>query len=369
MKREEDDFAAWRSRKENQASPFPYVYPDMPPQFRRYHRFTRTLFLLEWVSLLTLIAGLLLEGIVILFRGIGKPMGDREALAAGGSSSQYRAVPLIGIRKDFDVKFAQKEKEEICMIRLDSPIWKKLSSAGNDADRWLRELVEGNGELRENIEVVAEDLSHQLSWYSATSYALPHLAALCSRLSKEDKVYLIAQLGAAIAAEAVEPLEPDTEAYREFHEGLEGLRRETVPLLTDPEVHTKLCGEAELGTMFALGALAVVGDRKHAYDLWYLSGSTWEEGPAACVCGWEDETVSLAEPLEFLEPAEIGLWDRHSLEDEAVWLYGLLSLIGDEMMPPFFPLCTAPGPARSAESKNPGGHGWTGLWKSAERGL
>ena len=65
-----------------------------------------------------------------------------------------------------------------------------------DADRWLRKLVEGNGELRENIEVVAEDLSHQLSWYSATSYALPHLAALCSRLSKEDKVYLIAQMRA-----------------------------------------------------------------------------------------------------------------------------------------------------------------------------
>ena len=111
------------------------------------------------------------------------------------------------------------------------------------------------------------------------------MAALCPRLSKEDKVFLIAQMGAAIAAEAVEPLEPDTEAYREFQEGLEGLRRETVPLLTDPEVHKPLCGEAELGTMFALGALAVVGDRKHAYDLWYLSGSTWEEGPAACECG------------------------------------------------------------------------------------
>lgn len=224
------------------------------------------------------------------------------------------------------------------MIRLDAPIWKELSSAGNDADRWLRDLMEGNGELRENIDVAAEDLSHQLSWYSATSYALPHLAALCSRLSKEDKVYLIARMGAAIAAEAVEPLEPDTEAYREFHEGLEGLRRETAALLTDPEVHTKLCGEAELGTMFALGALAVVGDRKHAYDLWYLSGSTWEEGPAACECGWEDETVSLTEPPEFLEPAEIGLWDRHSLEDEAVWLYGLLSLTGDEMIAPILPL-------------------------------
>ena len=29
------------------------------------------------------------------------------------------------------------------MIRLDAPIWKKLSSAGNDVDRWLRELMEG----------------------------------------------------------------------------------------------------------------------------------------------------------------------------------------------------------------------------------
>lgn len=83
MRREEDDFTVWRSRKENQASPFPHVYPDMPPRFRRCRRFTRTLFLLEWASLLTLIAGLLLEGVVILFRGIEKPMGDREALAAG----------------------------------------------------------------------------------------------------------------------------------------------------------------------------------------------------------------------------------------------------------------------------------------------
>lgn len=83
MKREEDDFAAWRSQKENQANPFPHVYPDMPPRFRRCRRFTRTLFFLEWASLLALIAGLLLEGVVILFRGSEKPMGDREALAAG----------------------------------------------------------------------------------------------------------------------------------------------------------------------------------------------------------------------------------------------------------------------------------------------
>ena len=171
----------------------------------------------------------------------------------------------------------------------------------------------------------------------------PSHASRADWFSKEDRVYLIAQMGAAIAAEAVEPLEPDTEAYREFQEGLEGLRRETVPLLTDPEVHNQLCGDAELGTMFALGALAVVGDRKHAYDLWYLSGSTWEEGPAACECGWDDETISLTEPPEFLEPVEIGPWDKQSLADEAVWLYGLLSLIGDEMIAPILPLVYGTG--------------------------
>lgn len=85
--------------------------------------------------------------------------------------------------------------------------------------------------------------------------------------------YLKAEGNYGPAAEAVEPLGPGMEAYREFQKGLEGLRQGTVPLLTDLEVH-RLRGEAELGAMFALGALAVVGDRKRAYDLWYLSGST-----------------------------------------------------------------------------------------------
>lgn len=229
------------------------------------------------------------------------------------------------------------------MIMLNSPVWKRLTSAGSHADGILQDLLEGRGEFHENMENLGEDLSHQLSWYSATSYALPHLAALCPRLSKADKVYLVAQMGAAIAAESVEPLKSDTEAFHEFHEGLDGLRQETVPLLTDPEVHAALREDAELGVMFALGALAIVGDRRHAYDLWYLSYSTWEEGPGACACGWEDETISFLETPEYFEPAEIGLWDRQSLEKEAVWLNGLLSLIGDEMISPILPLVYGTG--------------------------
>lgn len=105
------------------------------------------------------------------------------------------------------------------MIMLNSPVWKRLTSAGSHADGILQDLLEGRGEFHENMENLGEDLSHQLSWYSATSYALPHLAALCPRLSKADKVYLVAQMGAAIAAESVEPLKPDTEAFHEFMDG------------------------------------------------------------------------------------------------------------------------------------------------------
>ena len=92
------------------------------------------------------------------------------------------------------------------MVQLNDPVWKTLSSAGNDADKWLQVLLDGKGDTRENIEILAEDLSHQLSWYDATAYVLPHLAALCPRLSKDDKVFLIARMGAAIAAEADCPL-------------------------------------------------------------------------------------------------------------------------------------------------------------------
>ena len=229
------------------------------------------------------------------------------------------------------------------MVNLNDPVWKTLSSAGNDADKWLQVLLDGKGDTRENIEILAEDLSHQLSWYDATAYVLPHLAAFCPRLSKEDKVFLIAQMGAAIAAEAECPLAPDTEAYHEFQEGLEGLRQETKSLAADTEVHALLGAGTETGTMFALGALAMIGDRKHAYGLWYMSGSTWEEGPAACTCGWEDECVPLAEQPDCIEPTEIGPWDGKTLDDERVWLSGLLELAGDDMIRPVLPLVYGTG--------------------------
>lgn len=122
------------------------------------------------------------------------------------------------------------------MISLDSPIWKELGSAGSDTDEILRDLMEGKGDFRENMEELSWDLSHQASYYDMTAYALPHLAVLCARLSPEDKAFLIKEIGLAIAAEGAWPLEPDTEAFREFQEGLRGLRREAEELVVNPDI-------------------------------------------------------------------------------------------------------------------------------------
>ena len=76
MRREEDDFTAWRRQQTNQAAPFPYVYPQMPPRFRWCCRFAQTLFLIEWGGYGALVLSTLSAGVAVLFWG-------REALLEG----------------------------------------------------------------------------------------------------------------------------------------------------------------------------------------------------------------------------------------------------------------------------------------------
>lgn len=68
------------------------------------------------------------------------------------------------------------------MIELNSPVWLTLDSASGGVGNLLDKLLRKEGDFRENMEALAEELGHQLSYYSATSYALPHLAALCAGL-------------------------------------------------------------------------------------------------------------------------------------------------------------------------------------------
>ena len=48
MKRPMDDITNWRLQQENTSKPFPYVFPQMPPRFRRCCAFAKAVFLIQW---------------------------------------------------------------------------------------------------------------------------------------------------------------------------------------------------------------------------------------------------------------------------------------------------------------------------------
>ncbi len=48
MKRAMGDLEVWTEQRENEAKPFPYTYPQMPPRLRRCCGWFNALFLLEW---------------------------------------------------------------------------------------------------------------------------------------------------------------------------------------------------------------------------------------------------------------------------------------------------------------------------------
>lgn len=239
------------------------------------------------------------------------------------------------------------------MVDLNAPVWKTLYSAGNDAEKWLGRLLSGEAEFREVMEILGEDLSHQLSWYSATAYVLPHLAVFCKKLSPEERMFLVGQIGPAIAAaESENGLPPDTEDFRELQEGLDGLRPLVQDLIRNHQDTLDAAGPEEQ-QMFALGALAVLGNRRHAYDLFLLSAYCWEEGHAACACGWNNECFPLGEKPGCLKPAGIAPWDGQFLADEAVWFSGLLSRFGDEEILPVLPLVYGTGTCPECGKEEP----------------
>ncbi|MDE5823640.1 MAG: hypothetical protein K2H91_03005, partial [Lachnospiraceae bacterium] len=137
---------------------------------------------------------------------------------------------------------------------------------------------------------------------------LPHLVALCPKLSQEDKAFLITQIGPAIAAILGNNLSQRQE--------------------------------------FALSALAILGDRMHAYGTYWLADRNWKEGLAACSCGWETNVIDFLEhqDQDFLgmEPVSIASWDGKSMDNEPV----LLQRLGDEkiirVLPWIYGTCACP---------------------------
>ena len=118
---------------------------------------------------------------------------------------------------------------------------------------------------------------------------------------------------------------------------MEGLRQITKALIIDTEIHDLLKKDKITDFMFCIGALSIIGNRQHAFNHLVLGNREWEECHVACSCGWNDESFLIAEHTDCFIPAEIEIWDKKSLDNEAVWLNGLLEITGDTMIHPILP--------------------------------
>lgn len=234
------------------------------------------------------------------------------------------------------------------MVDLNASDWKEVRAASGNIPQLLGKLKNSTEHFPDVVDTLMENLSHQLSFYTATAYALPHLAELGTTLSTDKKIYLLATLGPAVAAEGTEPLDPDSALWREFQEGLAPLRLEMKTLILKHMDALKALS-SDLQQQFAVSALALLGERKRAFYLYLYAG--WEEFPAACAndeCDWCEECMdlSLEEEPELTTPVSLEPWDGVSLEREEVWFPGLLEKLGDEDILPRLPYlygtCTCP---------------------------
>ena len=94
MKREEDDFAAYRQQQKNQAAPFSYIYPQMPPRFRWCRRFAQALFLIERGGFVVLVLSNFPTGVVALLWGKKALLEGVGAMAFLLSMVSFVLLPL-----------------------------------------------------------------------------------------------------------------------------------------------------------------------------------------------------------------------------------------------------------------------------------
>lgn len=64
MSKPTDDMREWAAQRNNRAQPFPYTYPQMPPQFRRCKCISKFLLLAEYVADVIAMLSLLAVGVL-----------------------------------------------------------------------------------------------------------------------------------------------------------------------------------------------------------------------------------------------------------------------------------------------------------------
>lgn len=221
----------------------------------------------------------------------------------------------------------------------DSDFWSVVRLAsGMDLSVRLRTALENKD--WDEIEIIFENLNHQMSFYSATYIVLPYMVMLLEQVMDEGDFMhahsLIFNLGICLATDIPgnHTEKPDRAVLNNYNLAvtkLAGLTKRYINLY----LHEIQQMDEEQRNMLLTAVLAILGEREAAYVLIMSAWDMEEFGMACdedCEYYFEGGFDSLEEECEDggIIPAEYeaGQWDGKTFEDPFLWASAIADLFG-----------------------------------------
>lgn len=223
----------------------------------------------------------------------------------------------------------------------DSAVWDVVRKASLiDLRTTLQEAVKDRN--WEDIDIIFQDITHQMTFYSATYVVLPHMVRLLEQVLEEGDVehaqMLIFNLGVCLATDIPgnrfeEVDSPILDDYNAAAQKLAGLTKQYLNTYIE-EIQEM---DEEQRSMLFVAALAILGERETVYAaLDQLASGELDE--LNMVCGgdceyYEECYVPGEEQEDGIVPAaeyKSGTWDGTSYEDAFLWTSAIADMLGME---------------------------------------
>ena len=221
----------------------------------------------------------------------------------------------------------------------DSTVWSVVRTAAGSEDLGKRVQAALDSRDQEEIEIIFENVTHQMTFYSATYVVLPHIVKLLEEVLEEGDTefafYLIFNLGICLATDTPgnhfeEVDSPLLDDYNAASRKLAGLTKRYINKYHE-EIQEM---DEEQRNMLLTSVLAIFGERETAS---LMVNFCWDMEEIGMACGedceyYEDCFAPFDSEDGTVIPAEYesGTWDGKSFEDPFLWAAALAEMFGAE---------------------------------------
>lgn len=221
----------------------------------------------------------------------------------------------------------------------DSTVWSVVRMASNCEDLGQRIQAALDGRDQEEIEIIFENVTHQMSFYSATYLVLPHMVKLLEEVLEEGDTdyafYLIFNLGICLATDTpgnrFEEIDsPVLKDYNAAARKLAGLTKRYINTYHE-EIQEM---DEEQRNMLLTSVIAIFGERELAS---LMVNFSWDMEEIGMACGADCEYYEdCFSPIDSEDDTiisveyESGSWDGQSFEDPFLWASAMAEMFGAE---------------------------------------